>query len=207
MSSCVEGRRIQDFLDGQMSEAEARAFSNHLAHCSDCTGEWVAYRRLFASLDRLPFETPAPALSGRILSRVLPSRVRRRWIATLGLSYGGMLAAFLVGIVIWTYQPSGRSVLASIASELSRRVVQSVIFALDAIAFAVMSVANGWGLFTVAGERLAPLSRALVTLLSHPALQAALWAAGAFSVAVLWWISARRKPSAKEVGHVGLLGF
>ena len=78
MTDCIHQKRVQAFLDGDLSADEARAFRDHLAGCADCAAELATYRRVFALLDEAPLAEPAPALGERVLAHVLPSRQRRR---------------------------------------------------------------------------------------------------------------------------------
>ena len=164
--------------------------------------------RLMGIVDRQPLTAQrAWALADRVWDRVLPSRVRRRWVATLGWSYAGTLAASLAVALLWISRPGPRALLESLGGEASRRLVQSLAFALNALGFAVLSLANGWGLLSAAGQRLAPFSRALSTLLSHPEIEAALPLAAAACVALLWWMRPHEKHPGKGIQHVGVLGF
>jgi len=207
MNLCEQNPRIQDYLDGELAASEGAAMRAHLASCAECAGELERYRRTFASLDRLPMLEPSPLLTERIMDRVLPSRVRRRWVRTVGWSYAGALAALLVASVLWFSQPGPRAMLISLSSEASTRLVHSVVFVIDALAFAVLGFANGWGLLNSAGQHFAPFTRAISSLLAHPALQVAFATAAASCVALLLWMRPREKRSQKGVRHVGVLGF
>ena len=83
MNRCREARHIQDYLEGELALERSRGFEAHLEGCVECRAEVASYRTLFASLDgsldRVTVEDPGPALTERILDRVLPSRLRRRW--------------------------------------------------------------------------------------------------------------------------------
>ena len=207
MTRCPETFFIQDFLDGERSEQEAVAFRVHLATCARCAADVALYRHAFDCLDRLPLARPAADLTERILDRVVPSRVRRRWVATAGWSYAGALAACLAAGLVWISQPGARGLLETLSGEASRRLVHSVIFALNALSIAVLSLADGWGVLAAAGERLAPLARALTALVSNPAILAALGAAGLSCAALLWWMRPRERHATREVRHVNVLGF
>jgi anti-sigma factor RsiW len=198
---------LQEYLDGEILPAQARALREHLSVCPRCTAELALYRQTFEALDRMRLWSPSQALAERVLDRVLPSRLRRRWVKTVGWSYAGALALSLAAVMVWVSQPTNRSLVASLADELSRRLVQTLIFVLNLLTFAIMSLANGWGLVTAAGQRLAPLTRALASLFSNPGIQAALALAGAVCVAVLWWMRPREKRTTEEVRRVGVLGI
>ena len=207
MTGCYEPRFIQEYLDGELHPSDARLLREHLEVCPRCAAELALYRQTFEALDRMRLLSPSPALTERVLDRVLPSRLRRRWVKTVGWSYAGALALSLAAVMLWVSQPATRSLVVSLTDELSRRLVQSLIFVLNMLTFAIMSLANGWGLVTAAGQRLVPLTRALVSLFSNPGIQAALALAGAACVALLWWMRPREKRTTEEVRRVGVLGF
>ena len=164
MNDCLEKVRLQDYLDGELSPEATRVMARHLAGCARCTAELELFRQVFEALERLPLLEPRPALSERILARVLPSRVRRRWAVALGWSYAGVFASVAAAVAWWVSRPSGRAALEFLSGELSRRLVQSLLFSLNALAFAVASLADGWGFMTMVGQRLAPFARALSSL-------------------------------------------
>src|SRR5262249_57386095 len=88
MNRCRESRLVQSWLDGDLSGGQASAFAAHLARCATCTAEVRAYRALFVSLgEDLAAPDPGPALTERILDRVVPSRLRRRWVTAIGWTY------------------------------------------------------------------------------------------------------------------------
>jgi anti-sigma factor RsiW len=207
MTERCDARRIQDHLDGELSAAETLAFREHLAGCPRCAAELALYRRTFAALDAIALAHPPASLADRVLERVLPSRVRRRWVRTFGWAYAGVFAASLVAVTVWTSQPGTRSLLAGVADVLSKRVIESLMFVLNALAFLMVSLVNGWGLLTAASARLAPFARALAAVLSDPGIQITLVTAGAACGALLWWIRPREKRKTEGVRHVGVLGF
>jgi len=206
MNRCTESRRLQDYLDGLMAAAETDAFRVHLHACQGCSAELGAYQRLFHSLDHLPLLDPRPELAERVFAHVLPSRVRRRWILTVGWSYAASLVASLASAYVLATQPVARAWIDALADQASRQVVQSVTFVLNALAFVVVSLAAGWGFLAQALQRLAPIVRALVALLSPPAIELTVWTAGVACAAVLWWMRTREKPSTRNMRHVAVLG-
>ena len=207
MSRCPEHHRIQDHLDGLLAAGEAEALRRHLDACDGCRAELVAFRRLFVSLERMPLERPTLMMTERVLSAVLPSRVRRRrWVARLSVGYAGALAACLVGATVWLSQPSPRELVEALAGEASRRIVHSMMFGLNVLGAAVLGLANGWGLVSYVGDRLAPLTRAMSTLLSHSTVEISLALAAVSCLALLAWLRTR-EDSEGRVPHVGLLGF
>lgn len=208
MTRACDSVRIQDYLDGELAAPEREAFVAHLRDCAACATELALYRRTFAALDGMPLVAPPAALTERVLERVLPSRVRRRWAKVVGIGYAGVFAASVAFATFWVSQPAHRLLLMNVAGDLSKRIVEAMFFALNTVAFTVVSLVNGWGLVAAASERLAPLGRALGALLSNGAVQIALVTAAAACIALVWWIRPPRgKRTSGEVRHVGVLGF
>jgi len=203
---CPGAGFLQDFLDGELSEAQARAFGVHLGSCPRCVSELASYRRAFASLARLPLAA-SPDLTERILDRVVPARVRRRWLTTMGWSYAGALSACLVAAAVIFSQPQSGAWLAEVSAEASRRMVNATIFTVDLLSMAVLGLASGWGLLTTIGNCLAPVARAFTTLFSDPVVLSASGAAAAACAALFVWMRPREKGGSREMGHVGVLGF
>jgi hypothetical protein len=170
------------------------------------------YERVFSALDQAPTWDPGPELTERILARVLPSQVRRRWVRALGLGYGLAAAGSVAGVVALMATPASRTLLAALAAQASHSVAQAAVFVLDALAFATVQMAGGWSVLLDAAARFAPLVRAMATLLSRPGIDVILLTATLASGLLLWWLRpraalARRDRSRREIGHVGLLGF
>lgn len=202
-----DARRIQDYLDGEMDAAGTLAFRDHLAGCASCAAELALYRRTFAALDAMVLARPPLALADRVLEHVLPSRVRRRWVRTLGWAYAGVFATSLAAMGLWTAQPGTRALLADVADGMSKRMVETLMFVLNALAFLMVSLVNAWSFVIGAAGRLAPFARALGALLSDPGIQITLVTAAAACGALLWWIRPREKRHSRGVRHVGVLGF
>jgi len=207
MTRCPENARIQDFLDGELSPTEAAAFRVHLAACGACAGEVALFQRVFATLDRPPLFAPPPALTERVLAHVLPSSVRRRRLAVLGWGYAGALTACVVSLGFWAMQPGSRVILEGASAEISRRLVGSGLFVLNALGTSAVRLADGWGLLHAVGQRVAPLSRALTAVLEQPSISLTVWAAAAACAALLWWMRPRVSHAVRGVRHVGVLGF
>jgi len=207
MKPCPDAGRLQDFIDRELSENDARSVRDHLAECAHCAAELTLYRRAFECLDRLPEVARVPDLTERILDRVVPARIRRRWIRTVGWAYAAALAACVVATTVLVSQPAARAWMSAASSEASRRFVHTVVFTLDMLAFTVLHLATGWGILTAAGERLAPLGRAFATLCSNPLILVALGAATLSCMALLWWLRPRDRKATREIRHVGVLGF
>jgi hypothetical protein len=147
-----------------------------------------------------------PDLSERILDHVVPARIRRRWVTTVGWRYAGSLAACLIAATALFSQPEAGAWLTAISGEVSRRLLHATVFTLELLSFAVLSLANGWGILAMIGNCLAPIGRALTTLLSNPLVLTAFGAAAASCTALLWWMRPREK-NARGIRNVGVLGF
>jgi anti-sigma factor RsiW len=212
VTRCPETDRLQYLLDGELSPAEEASVRRHALGCAECAAELALYERVFATLDETPTWDPGPELTERILSRVLPSRVRRRWVRALGWGYGLAAAGSVAGAVSLLNLPATRSLFATIAAQASHRVAQTAVFVLDALAFAAVQLAGGWNALVSVGERFAPLARVVETLVTRPGVDLILLTATLASGLLLWWMRpreahARRGRSRREIGHVGLLGF
>jgi anti-sigma factor RsiW len=207
MMRCRENLRLQDFLDDELSPGEVTAFRAHLAGCPDCAAEVASFRSLIATLDRAPLLAPRPELTGRILERVLPSRARRRRLAVLGWGYAGALTACVGGITLWALQPGGAAQLETLSGQLSHRVLGAGLFVLNLLGASAVRLADGWSVLHAVGGRLAPLSRALGAVLTEPSIALSTCAATAACAALLWWMRPRVSAAAREVRHVGVLGF
>jgi len=212
MNACDRRHRLQDLLDGTLPAAEARALRAHVASCPGCSAELVGWERLMSSLARMPLAEPDPALTERILSRVVPARVRRRWAAAIGWGYAGALAAFVVAASVALAQPEVRATLENIAGTASRGLVGVVAFAFNLLGFAAVGLVDGWGLLAAAGGKLEPFLRAFGTVIASPSIEVAAWMAGAACVALLWWmrmepagepVRRRGRPSGRPLGIVG----
>ena len=207
MTRCRESLRVQDFLDGELAPGEVADFRAHLAGCRACEAELASFQGVFATLERVPLLVPPADLTGRILDQVLPSRARRRRLALLGWGYAAASAACAGIVALWALQPGRDALLETLSGRLSHRLLGAGLFVLNALGASAVRLADGWGLLHAAGERLAPLSRALGTVMTEPGIALAVWAAAAVCAALLWWMRPRSSAAAREVRHVGVLGF
>ena len=207
MTSCRENLRLQDFLDGELPPEEAMAFRAHLAGCQDCAAEVASFQSLITRLERAPLLAPRPELTGRILERVLPSRARRRRLVALGWGYAGALAVCVGAVALWALQPGGSAQLETLSGQLSHRLLGAGLFVLNLLGASAVRLADGWSLLHAVGGRLAPLLRALGAVLTEPSVATSIWAAAAVCAALLWWMRPRAGAAAREVHHVGVLGF
>lgn len=207
MNPCAERHKLQDLIDEELPEKEAEVLRRHVDACAACRAELALYRRVFRSLDQIRFEEPPAELTERILARVSPARERRRLVRTVGWSYAGSLATCLAGVLVWALQPTSGPMLATLFGEASRRILGLVVFVLNAFAFGILRLADGWELLAAAGAPLAPIQRALVTLLGHPGIELSLTLAALACVLLLSWMRPRKERDGKEIRHVGLLGI
>src|SRR5437773_560548 len=74
------------------------------------------------------------------------------------------------------------------------------------LGYATLGIANGWGAVAAVGARIAPLSRAFGSLLQHPPVEAALWAAAVICVALLGLLHRGERPSSRGVDPLGIVG-
>jgi anti-sigma factor RsiW len=207
MTRCRENLRLQDFLDGELPPAETLTFRAHLAGCRDCAAEVASFQALIATLDRAPLLAPRPELTARILEQVLPSRVRRRRLVALGWGYAGALTACVGVVALWARQSGGNALLEMLSGQLSHRLLGAGLFVLNLLGASAVRLADVWSLLHAAGVRLAPLSRALAAVLAEPSIAFTIGAATAVCAALLWWMRPREGAAAREVHHVGVLGF
>ncbi|HEY2954257.1 MAG TPA: zf-HC2 domain-containing protein [Candidatus Eisenbacteria bacterium] len=207
MTACPENRRIQELLDEELPPAEALRLREHAASCASCARELALYRRVIHSLERLPTWDPGPVFTARVMERVLPSRVRRRWIRALGFGYASLTALTVAGILAFATQPEARILLVALSTAASRRVAQALVFALNAVSFSVVSLAGSGRLLAETGQRLLPIGRAIAALFSQTAIVVPLTIAVGACAAVLWWMRPRGTEVRNGMRHVGILGF
>ncbi len=206
MNRCNEAFDFQAYLDGELPAPEILRLERHTDQCASCAAELAIVRRVFATLDALPLLDPGPRLTERVLEKVVPSRVRRRWMQVVGWSYAAAFVAFLAGAMLWIAQPGTQELLGAASSAASVRLTGLLVFVLESLAFAAHVVASAWGLGSAALEWLAPLGRAFIPLMSHPSVRIAVPAAGLAAAAVLWWMHARESREKGGSNHVAILG-
>ena len=207
MNVCPESGRIQELLDGDLPPGEALRLREHAASCGSCGRDLLLYAQVFHSLEHLPNFDPGPAFTARVLERVLPSRVRRRWIRALGFGYASLSAITVAGVIAFATQPEARALLVTLSTAASRRLAQAMVFALNALSFSVLGLAGSGRMLVEAGERLKPIGRALAALFSQTAIVLPLTIAVAACAAVLWWMRPRGAEDRKGGRHLGVLGF
>ncbi|MEO5616390.1 MAG: zf-HC2 domain-containing protein [Candidatus Eisenbacteria bacterium] len=212
MTSCAQNDQLQLFLDGDLDPAAESQLRRHLLTCAGCAAELALFERVFASLAATPLLEPPPHLTGRILERVLPSQVRRRWLRALGWGYGLAVAGSMAAAVTLILHPAPRALLGTLGIEASQRVAQATVFVVDALALAMVQMAGGWSLLHDVGLRLSPLFRAITTLLTRPGVDVTLALATVASVALIWWLRPRELTSGgqrvpREIEHASLLAL
>ena len=204
MNRCRESRHVQSWLDGDLPAGPASAFAAHVASCPICTAEMRAYRTLFVALEEnLQAPDPGPALTERILDRVVPSRLRRRWVTAIGWTYTTASAVSTFAFASWIAQPSTHLWLLQVFAGASLRVTQVLLFSFQSVTRALLEGLNGWAILTTASSMLMPLGRALARPLLDPMIATILLAAMLACVAMLRWMIHGRRPS--EVPHLSLL--
>ncbi len=204
---CPESERIEAWLDGEMPSASARAFERHLDGCARCEAEARALRALYASLRGMPVWDPGPALTERVLDRVLPSRVFRHVVTVLGWCYTAVSAVTTFAFISWVVRPETHVWLGRLLSAAYGSIIQTGLFALDAVLALGLRLQRGWGFVEVVGGWVVPVARALGALATDPWIAAALWSALACSAAVLWWIRPRPVRVVRGTRNVGILAL
>lgn len=204
MNRCRESRHVQSWLDGELPAGQASAFAAHLAQCPTCTAEVRAYRSLFASLgEDLRAPDPGPALTERILDRVVPSRLRRRWVTAIGWTYTTASAVSTFAFASWIAQPSTHVWLLQVFAGSSLKISQVLLFSFQTLNRVLLESLNGWAILTTASSMLLPLGRALARPLLDPTIASILLAAMLACVAMLRWMIHGRRPG--EVPHLSVL--
>jgi anti-sigma factor RsiW len=203
---CRRVAEVQDLLDGLLDRADEAELRRHAATCAECSREIAAYSRLFRAIERIPLRDPGSGFTERVLAAVVPSRVRRRWLTTVGWAYSGALAACAAVVVLALRLPQTRQWLAGASDVASVNSVRMSVLAIDLLANATLAVANGWGLVTSMGQRIAPVPRTFASLLQHGPVEISLWAAGVACVALLMMLRTREAPRSRGADPLGLMG-
>jgi len=207
MNRCPESERIQEWLDGELPSASARAFERHLDGCGRCEAELRSLRALYATLGRLPIWDPGPRLTERILDRTVPSRVRRHLVTAIGWCYTAVSAVTTFAFISWIVRPETHVWLGRLLTTVSSRLIDTGLFTLDAIMSMALHLQRGWGLVEVLGGWVVPVARALAVVVSDPWIAGALWASALCSAALLWWIRPRPVRVVKGNRHVSILAL
>jgi predicted anti-sigma-YlaC factor YlaD len=207
MNRCPESERIEPWLDGELSLEVARALEGHLAGCPRCAAERVSLESLYASLRVARVPDPGPVLTERILERVVPSRIRRRQVTVVGWCYTAVSAVTTFAFISWIVRPESHVWLGQLVSAAYIRLIDTGLFALEAITATALRVQHGLGLLEVLGGWLVPVARAFGLLATDPMVAVSLWAAVATCALLLWWMRPRPVRIARGNRHVGILAF
>jgi predicted anti-sigma-YlaC factor YlaD len=207
MNHCPESEHIESWLDGELSLEAERALEGHLAGCARCRAERASLESLYASLRVVRLSDPGPGLTERILDRVLPSRIRRRYVTVLGWCYTAASAVTTFAFISWIVRPETQLWLGRLVSAAYGRLIDTGLFALDAITATALRVQHGLGLLELLGGWLVPVARAVGLLATDPRVAASLWAAVAACALLLWWMRPRQARVAGGNRHVGILAF
>ncbi len=96
--SCLSIHQIYLFLENELSSAEVKNISRHLATCLKCQNALGERRILLHAAESLPaFETP-PGFTNRVMAQIFPEKIPlRSWLAAMATGFSStVLALFLV---------------------------------------------------------------------------------------------------------------
>jgi anti-sigma factor RsiW len=205
VKSCPPSDRLQALLDDELGAEDTAALRAHVEGCAACAAELAAYRDLFATLRSAP-ELEAPwGLRERILERVLPSRIRRRWITAFGRVYAGATAVVTFAALTAISRPETRDAIRQWAGDLAHATVRLLVLALDSVAVSLTRLPDGVRDLESLGRKLTPLSRALEQSFALPAVQVSVVAALIACVALFNWMRAHERRSGKGGPHGGFM--
>lgn len=207
-SPCPEGRHVQEYLDGLLPIAAFQRFEEHVHACTRCTADVMEYRKVYTALERMPLLSPSASFTERVLAKVVPARIRARWVRAIGWGYAAASAGFLGATVIWLAQPGATTTLEQIGGDAGSRFTGLLVFALQAFNVLAQAVATSWSFAQDVTSWFAPLGRALAPLVANTTVMTALGAAGIACTFLIRWMHARDDGRAKEKAkHVAMLGF
>lgn len=207
-SPCAEGHRVQDYLDGLLPVAAFQAFEGHLQTCARCTADVSRYRQVFTKLERMPLLSPSAGFTERVLARVVPARIRARWVRVIGWGYAAACAAFVGAIAVVLGMPGTQGAIEQFSGDATGRFTGVIVLAMQAFSVLAQAVAGAWGFALGVVSWFAPVGRALAPLVANATVISALGAAGVACTVLIWWMHTRESNRATEkVKHVALLGF
>lgn len=80
MNTCAEfQRKIIDYVEKQLTEQEYKRFYEHLQHCKQCQGEYIAVEKLYEILDTDEVILPEKKFFVNLRSHVKQDKLRIRW--------------------------------------------------------------------------------------------------------------------------------
>ena len=89
--------QLNEYLDGELDEAERQTVDTHLAACAGCQAALAELQSLFLALDEVAEVELAADLSARVLAELRPPATT--WLRPLLLTQ----AAAIVGMIIWLW--------------------------------------------------------------------------------------------------------
>lgn len=89
---------LHTYLDGELTQREARALEVHLRACSDCAAELTRQRSLFQSIESLPSEPLARNLASGVMAAIRP---RPNWIRSLAFGESLAAASLTTALILW----------------------------------------------------------------------------------------------------------
>ena len=98
MSEHSNVETIYAYLDGELTQQEARALEAHLRSCPECAGELERQRSLFRSIESLPSEPLATNLAPGVLAAIRP---RRDWLQSLAIGELLAAASLTTALILW----------------------------------------------------------------------------------------------------------
>ena len=202
MNTCHEIINVQDWLDGELSPAEAERFLAHMAGCAECEAEATAFRVVFSELRAMPLLDPRPELYERILDEVLPKRLPK-WVRVFGWAYGTALAGSLALIGSAFVLPTPSAWLHGVIAAGMRSLTSTGTFVLRSLSEGLAH----FGEVLAGGGSAGRMLRVLATALTQPAVLVIILAAVAVCAALLWWMRPCDRRASEELPHVGLLGL
>lgn len=195
MNHCPDSARLQEWLDGELGDAEAARVEAHVEGCAACAADVEAFRLVFADLHALPLLEPSPELHTRIMDAVLPQRVPQ-WVRMLGWAYAASLVASAVLLVLAFLLPGPSDWMHGIVAAGMTAFARTGVFVMRSLTETLTQIGSA-----------AHLVRLCLGIVMQPIVLAVVAAAFATCAALFWWMRPRERREAREVTHVGLLGI
>ncbi|HWP31883.1 MAG TPA: zf-HC2 domain-containing protein [Fimbriimonadales bacterium] len=90
MNCGIVQRRIASYIDGELSNDEAKKIREHLNSCDSCRAEFDSHKRIKELVSSLPQREPSQEFEQRLLAR----------LATVGAMNAGVQIPFGLGLAI-----------------------------------------------------------------------------------------------------------